>query len=75
MDIRFISSLTAEDEEQFAPVLMKAVCTLLDQLPIAYTVRIETIGARTFAHSHAPDVSGVPERLANSRPASGLAAV
>ena len=52
MDIRFISSLTAEDEEQFAPVVLKALSAVLDHLPIAYTVRIETIGARTFSHSH-----------------------
>jgi hypothetical protein len=52
MDIRFISTLTAEDENQFAPALLSAVGSLLDQLPIAYTVRIETTGARVFQHSH-----------------------
>jgi hypothetical protein len=53
MEIRFISSLTAEDENLFAPALLKAVGALLDQLPIAYTVRIETTGAQVFQHSHA----------------------
>ena len=53
MEIRFISSLTAEDENMFAPALLKAVGTLLDQLPIAYTMRIETTGAQVFQHSHA----------------------
>ena len=53
MEIRFISSLTAEDENLFAPALLKAVGTLLDQLPIAYTMRIETTGAQVFQHSHA----------------------
>ncbi len=53
MEIRFISSLTAEDENAFAPALLKAVGTLLDQLPIAYTLRIETTGAQVFQHSHA----------------------
>lgn len=57
MEIRFISSLTAEDENLFAPALLKAVGAILDQLPIAYTLRIETTGAHTFQHSHA----GVPE--------------
>ena len=52
MDIRFVSSLTAEDENLFAPALLKAVGALLDQLPIAYTVRIETTGAQVFQHSH-----------------------
>ena len=53
MDIRFISSLTAEDENLFAPALLKAVGALLDQLPIAYTIRIETTGAQVFQHTHA----------------------
>ena len=53
MEIRFISSLTAEDENLFAPTLLKAVGTLLDQMPIAYTIRIETTGAQVFQHTHA----------------------
>ena len=53
MDIRFISTLTAEDENMFAPALLKAIGALLDQLPIAYTVRIETTGAQIFHYSHA----------------------
>jgi hypothetical protein len=52
MEIRFISSLTAEDENLFAPALLKAVGTLLDQLPIAYTIRIETTGSQVFQHTH-----------------------
>jgi hypothetical protein len=59
MDIRFVSSLTAEDENFFAPALLKAIGALLDQLPIAYTVRIETTGAQVFQHTH----SGAPERM------------
>jgi hypothetical protein len=52
MNIRFVSTLTADDENQIAPALIKAVGALLDQLPIAYTVRIETTGAQTFQHTH-----------------------
>lgn len=52
MEIRFISSLTAEDEELFAPAVLKAVSALLDQLPIAYTIRIETTGAQVYQHTH-----------------------
>jgi hypothetical protein len=52
MNIRFVSTLTAEDEANFAPALLRAVGSLLDQLPIAYTVRIETTGAQIFQHSH-----------------------
>ena len=52
MEIRFISSLTAEDEEVFAPAVLKAASAFLDQLPIAYTLRIETSGAQVFQHTH-----------------------
>ena len=52
MEIRFISTLTADDEGQMAPALMNAVTALLDALPIAYTLRIETLGAQVFQHTH-----------------------
>ena len=52
MDIRFISSLTADDENAFAPALLKAVGAILDQFPIAYTLRVETTGAQVFQHTH-----------------------
>jgi hypothetical protein len=66
MEIRFISSLTPEDENSFAPALLKAVGTLLDQLPIAYTMRIETTGAQVFQHTHAiaPEASAPPQDFA-----------
>ena len=52
MEIRFISSLTGEDEAAFAPAILKAASAFLDQLPIAYTLRIETTGAQVFQHTH-----------------------
>ena len=52
MEIRFISSLTADDENQFAPAVLKALTAVLDQLPIAYTMRIETSGSQVFQHTH-----------------------
>lgn len=61
MDIRFVSSLTSEDERLFAPALLKAVAAILDQLPIAYTVRIETTGAEVFQHAHAVEEPPKPE--------------
>jgi hypothetical protein len=64
MEIRFVSSLTAEDENAFAPSLLKAIGALLDPLPIAYTVRIETTGAQVFQHTHSgphqAHAAGVP---------------
>ena len=52
MEIRFVSSLTAEDEDAYAPAVLKAVSSLLDQLPIAYTLLIETSGAQVYQHTH-----------------------
>lgn len=60
MDIRFISSLTPEDENTFAPALLKAVGAVLDQLPIAYTVRIETTGAQVYQHTHPSFETALP---------------
>ena len=60
MDIRFISSLTAEDENAFAPALLRAVGAVLDQFPIAYTVRIETTGAQVFQHTHPSFEAAMP---------------
>ena len=59
MDIRFISTLTADDEGQMAPALMNAVTALLDALPIAYTLRIETLGAQVFQHTHPSAHGGI----------------
>ena len=60
MDIRLISSLTAEDENTFAPALLRAVGAILDQFPIAYTLRIETTGAQVFQHTHPSFEASVP---------------
>ena len=72
MEIRFVSSLTGEDENAFAPALLKAISALLDQLPIAYTVRVETTGAQVFQHTHTPTAARELEPL--SRLGAGVAA-
>ena len=74
MEIRFISTLTADDEGQMAPALMHAVSALLDALPIAYTLRIETLGAQVFQHTHpsaahTPMPTDAPARHLPERPA------
>lgn len=61
MDIRFVSSLTSEDEKLFAPGLLKAISAILDQLPIAYTIRIETTGADVFHHAHPGTATEAPK--------------
>jgi hypothetical protein len=59
MQIRFISGLTAEEENELAPALLSAVTTLLDRFPLAYTLRIETSGNRVFQHSLPARPNGV----------------
>lgn len=65
MDIRFVSSLTPDVEDLVAPALLKAVAALLDQVPVAYSLRIETTGAQVLQHTHAADA----ERSAQATPA------
>ena len=72
MDIRFVSSLTSEDENQFAPALLKAVAALLDQLPIAYTLRIETTASQVYQHTHTVPVEEAANNVAPFGPAGLL---
>lgn len=55
MDIRFISSLTPEDENRVGPAVLAAVAALLDCLPLTYTLRVETVGGWSFQHAHSPE--------------------
>jgi hypothetical protein len=73
MNIRFISSLTPEDEERVAPGVIHALGMLLDQLPIAYTLRIETAAGKVFQHVHTGENSleADAEHLA-TRPLGGV---
>ncbi len=63
MDIRFISSLTPEDENRIAPALLSAVSSVLDRMPIAYTLRFETVSGRAFQHVHSPDATDEADSL------------
>jgi len=54
MEIRFVSSLTAEDELRLAEGLLTAFTSLLDQWPIAYTLRIDAGDSTVLRHSHPP---------------------
>lgn len=57
MQIRFISSLTAEQENQLARTLLRAMTILLDRVPLAYTLRIETTGNQVYQHSKPEDAT------------------
>jgi hypothetical protein len=51
VDITLTSTLTAEDESIIAPAILKAVTNILDHLPIAYRVRIDTIDCQSYMAS------------------------
>lgn len=51
MNIRFTSSLTPEDENIVALAILNAVSGVLDLLPIAYTIRIDTSDSQVYQHS------------------------
>jgi hypothetical protein len=55
MQLRFVSSLTPDDEERLAPALANLLCALLDQLPIAYTLRLETSMGSAIERQRAQD--------------------
>lgn len=72
MDIHFVSTLTPEDEDMYAPTVLNAVRAILDAMPIAYTLRIETASTRVYQHTKS-DVEVVrgsaPEELDEDTPA------
>jgi hypothetical protein len=51
VDITLTSTLTAEDENVIAPAILQAVTNILDHLPIAYRVRIDTVDSQSYQHS------------------------
>jgi hypothetical protein len=55
VNIRFTSSLTDNDENAIAPALLKAVVSILDMLPIAYVIRIDTSDSQVYQHSRPLD--------------------
>jgi hypothetical protein len=54
MDIRFMSSLTPDDESQLAVAILAAARGLLEQFDLPYTIRIETSDGRVLQHRSVP---------------------
>ncbi len=54
MDIRFISSLTPDDESRLAVAILAAARGLLEQFDMPYTIRIETADGRVCQHCSVP---------------------
>jgi hypothetical protein len=51
VDIRFTSTLTSEDENIVAPAILTALASILDLLPIAYMLRIDSVDSHVFQHT------------------------
>jgi hypothetical protein len=64
VDIRLVSSLTDDDEDRFASVVLNAMDDLLSQLAVAYHLRIDTTGGTVLQRTRA---SAEGEDLASHR--------
>lgn len=68
MEIRFISSLTPEDEARVGAAICKAAAQLLAPLSIAYTLRVHTTDGQMFCEQSAelapPAVAAAPSATA-----------
>lgn len=51
VNIQFTSTLTPDDENIVAPVVLKALAGILDLLPITYAIRIETGDCSVYQHT------------------------
>jgi hypothetical protein len=61
MDIHFVSTLTPEDEDRYAPMVLAAVRAILEPMPITYAVRIVTTNGLTVQHTKAEIDAEAPE--------------
>jgi hypothetical protein len=52
MDIQLVSTLTSDDEERVADVLLTAFNRLLENLPIAYSLRVTTTSGTTLQRTN-----------------------
>jgi hypothetical protein len=48
VNIKFTSTLTSDDENRVAPALLAALGCLLNTLPIAYRIRIDTVDSKVY---------------------------
>jgi hypothetical protein len=60
MDIHFVSTLTPEDEDRYAPMVLAAVKAILEPMPITYALRIATTNGQTVQHTKADHEESAP---------------
>ena len=61
MDIHFISTLTPEDEDRYAPMVLAAVRAILEPMPISYAVRIVTANGHSVQHTKSDEPAEPPD--------------
>ena len=70
MDIHFVSTLTPEDEDRYAPMVLAAVKAILEPMPIAYAVRVVTANGLAVQHTKsdlAAEAPAAPGRRSGPR--------
>ena len=70
MNIRFTSTLTPEDENALAPAILAALSGILDMLPLAYVIRIDTTDAQVYQRSNSKGIE--PVTPVSARPSRAL---
>jgi len=60
MDIHFVSTLTPEDEDRYAPMVLAAVKAILESMPISYAVRVVTANGLAVQHTKSDEADDVP---------------
>jgi hypothetical protein len=60
MDIHFVSTLTPEDEDRYAPMVLAAVKAILEPMPISYAVRVVTANGHTVQHTKSEQAEEAP---------------
>ena len=68
MDIHFVSTLTPEDEDRYAPMVLAAVKAILEPMPITYAVRILTANGLAVQHTKADHEEPAPAPTRRSGP-------
>jgi hypothetical protein len=58
MDLHFVSTLTPEDEDRYAPMVLAAIRALLEPMPITYALRIVTANGLAVQHTKAEATPG-----------------
>ena len=60
MDIHFVSTLTPEDEDRYAPMVLAAIKAILEPMPISYAVRVVTANRMAVQYTKSDEAEDVP---------------